>query len=184
MGRCAHEQRWLMGTQIAAQVGGTLSYLVEAVERRIVPVLARTRHDGRFGGALHCDRHPSSSRPARPGLGCVVFWKVRPAPQKTSKNRLANEPHLKISRHLDSRRYMCKMIWLCGLCAAERPDRREEERTYLVGGVSPAAAAAANCRPHDPGRGYRCAVAHGHLSGVGRAHPQVPTPTASGRVAR
>ena len=73
MGRCAHEQRWLMWTQIAAQVGGTLSYLVEAVERRIVPVLARTRHDGRFGGALHCDRHPSSSRPARPGLGCVVF---------------------------------------------------------------------------------------------------------------
>jgi len=53
-----------MGTQIAAQVGGTLAYLVEAVERRIVPVLARTRHDGRFGGALHCDRHPSESRVA------------------------------------------------------------------------------------------------------------------------
>ena len=28
---------------------------------------------------------------------------------------------------------MCKMIWLCGLCAAESPDRREEERT-LSGG--------------------------------------------------
>ena len=53
-----------MGTQIAAQVGGTLAYLVEAVERRIVPVLARTRHDGRFGGALHGDRHPSESRVA------------------------------------------------------------------------------------------------------------------------
>lgn len=53
-----------MGTQIAAQVGGTLAYLVEAVERRIVPVLARTRHDGRFGGAFHCDRHPSESRVA------------------------------------------------------------------------------------------------------------------------
>jgi hypothetical protein len=60
----------------------------------------------------------------------------------------------------------------------------QKGRATQGGGGSPAAAAAANCRPHDPGRGYRCAVAHGHLSGVGRAHPQVPTPTASGRVAR
>ena len=173
-----------MGTQIAAQVGGTLAYLVEAVERRIVPVLARTRHDGRFGGALHGDRHPSESRVAVQRAESGALAKAR-FDRFFSNFRFgvklghAGQTSPREPRNIE-------LEWNFSSRTREETMRNsyQKGRATQGGGGSPAAAAAANCRPHDPGRGYRCAVAHGHLSGVGRAHPQVPTPTASGRVAR
>jgi len=176
-----------MGTQIAAQVGGTLAYLVEAVERRIVPVLARTRHDGRFGGALHCDRHPSESRVAVQRAECGALAKARFDRFSSNFRFGVKLGHAGQTSPREPRNIELELIsipWNFSSRTLGGRNSIQKGRADPRRGGSPAAAAAANCRPHDPGRGYRCAVAHGHLSGVGRAHPQVPTPTASGRVAR
>ena len=175
-----------MGTQIAAQVGGTLAYLVEAVERRIVPVLARTRHDGRFGGAFHCDRHPSESRVAVQRAESGALAKARFDRFFTNFRFGVKLGHAGQTSPRKPRNIELELISIpWNFSSRTRKKKLDSERqSEPKAGGFPAAAAAANCRPHDPGRGCRCAVAHGHLSGVGRAHPQVPTPTASGRVAR
>lgn len=175
-----------MGTQIAAQVGGTLAYLVEAVERRIVPVLARTRHDGRFGGALHCDRHPSESRVAVQRAESGALAKARFDRFFSNFRFGVKLGHAGQTSPREPRNIELELISIPWNFSSRtrRKELDSERQSEPKAGGFPAAAAAANCRPHDPGRGYRCAVAHGHLSGVGRAHPQVPTPTASGRVAR